>query len=326
MPFAVLSKRAGFLLASGRVCRSIQAMARRNSAGMSDSVYGDLLERARAVVPRLETNLHKGQAGRIGIVGGSVEYTGAPYFAGISALRVGADLVHVFCCQSAAMVIKSYSPDLIVHPVLDDHCAMEKMEKWLDRLHVLVVGPGLGREHAVLENVAALLKHCRHSGIKVILDADALHLLTLDFSLARDLSGAILTPNAVEYRRLFGETKSLNDLREIIGKEVTVLEKGLSDKIYDVTLTNQVYYVPPGGSARRCGGQGDLLSGALATFYCWALNCKQETNPALVACFAASILTKHCNEEAFREKGRGTLCCDMIEQIPKIFRKHFEHF
>ncbi|GAB0091538.1 ATP-dependent (S)-NAD(P)H-hydrate dehydratase [Sergentomyia squamirostris] len=293
---------------------------------MSDCASAELLERARAVVPRLETNLHKGQAGRIGIVGGSVEYTGAPYFAGISALRVGADLVHVFCCQSAATVIKSYSPELIVHPVLDEHCAMAKMEKWLDRLHVLVVGPGLGRDDAVLQNVTALLKHCRHSGIRVILDADALHLLTLDVSLVRDLNGAILTPNAVEFRRLFGETKSIGDLKEIIGRNVTILEKGLSDKIYDLTLTNQVYQLAPGGSARRCGGQGDLLSGALATFYCWALNYPLESNPALVASFAASFLIKLCNQEAFREKGRGALACDMIEHIPKLFQKHFEHF
>ncbi|XP_055694940.1 ATP-dependent (S)-NAD(P)H-hydrate dehydratase [Lutzomyia longipalpis] len=312
------------ILGNFPVC-SIFLRKSRNSHTMSD-IFGDLMDRARAVVPRLETNLHKGQAGRIGIIGGSVEYTGAPYFAGISALRVGADLVHIFCCQSAATVIKSYSPELIVHPVLDLPCAMEKMEKWLDRLHVLVIGPGLGRDHIVLENVAELMKHIRHSGIKVIFDADALHLLTLDLSLVRDLNGAILTPNAVEFRRLFGETKSTVDLKEFIGKNVTVLEKGLSDRIYDVTLTNQVYPLPPGGSARRCGGQGDLLAGALATFYCWALNHKQENNPALVACFAASFLTKHCNEEAFREKGRGTLCGDMIEQIPKIFRKYFEHF
>lgn len=37
-------------------------------------------------------NRHKGQAGRIGIIGGSLEYTGAPYFAGISALRVSTTL------------------------------------------------------------------------------------------------------------------------------------------------------------------------------------------------------------------------------------------
>jgi ATP-dependent NAD(P)H-hydrate dehydratase len=70
-------------------------------------------------VPKLTNNFHKGEAGRIGIVGGSLEYTGAVYYSGISALKVGCDLVHVFCPQSAALPIKSYSPELIVHPLLD---------------------------------------------------------------------------------------------------------------------------------------------------------------------------------------------------------------
>jgi ATP-dependent NAD(P)H-hydrate dehydratase len=70
-------------------------------------------------VPQLTNNMHKGEAGRIGIIGGSLEYTGAPYYAGISALKVGCDLVHIFCPASAAIPIKSYSPELIVHPLLD---------------------------------------------------------------------------------------------------------------------------------------------------------------------------------------------------------------
>lgn len=40
-------------------------------------------------VPQLTSKAHKGEAGRIGIIGGSLEYTGAPYYAGIAALKVG---------------------------------------------------------------------------------------------------------------------------------------------------------------------------------------------------------------------------------------------
>ena len=36
------------------------------------------------------------------------------------ALQIGADLSHVFCTEGAATVIKSYSPELIVHPYLAD--------------------------------------------------------------------------------------------------------------------------------------------------------------------------------------------------------------
>lgn len=51
-----------------------------------------LLNSVKSCIPSLDANKHKGQAGRIGIVGGSLEYTGAPYFAGISALKVSIHL------------------------------------------------------------------------------------------------------------------------------------------------------------------------------------------------------------------------------------------
>lgn len=107
---------------------------------MSDNLKDSWLEKARKIgnfslilrfhfaelnfyfffsVPHLTTDMHKGEAGRIGIIGGSLEYTGAPFYAGIAALKVGCDLVHIFCPQSAALPIKSYHPDLIVHPLLD---------------------------------------------------------------------------------------------------------------------------------------------------------------------------------------------------------------
>lgn len=47
-----------------------------------------MIKMIKQCIPPLDNTRHKGQAGRIGVVGGSLEYTGAPYFAGISALRV----------------------------------------------------------------------------------------------------------------------------------------------------------------------------------------------------------------------------------------------
>lgn len=57
----------------------------------------DFIEEITPIIPPLTFDSHKGQAGRIGIVGGSKNYTGAPYFAAISALKIGCDLAHVFC-------------------------------------------------------------------------------------------------------------------------------------------------------------------------------------------------------------------------------------
>lgn len=77
-----------------------------------------MLQKVKSIVPKLTNSMHKGECGRIAVFGGCVLYTGAPYFAAISALKAGADLVHVFCEKAAGGVIKGYSPELIVHPVL----------------------------------------------------------------------------------------------------------------------------------------------------------------------------------------------------------------
>ena len=97
-------------------------------------------------MPKLTNDLRKGQCGRIAIFGGCVMYTGAPYFAAISALKVGADLVHVFCEKDAGNVIKCYSPELIVHPILDTEYALEQIDQWLPRLDCVVIGKKLNPE------------------------------------------------------------------------------------------------------------------------------------------------------------------------------------
>jgi NAD(P)H-hydrate repair Nnr-like enzyme with NAD(P)H-hydrate dehydratase domain len=99
-----------------------------------------LQQKTRVIVPKLTNDMHKGQCGRICIFGGCILYTGAPYFAAISALKAGADLVHVFCEREAGQVIKSYSPELIVHPVLDTEYVLEEIDSWLPRFHCVVLG------------------------------------------------------------------------------------------------------------------------------------------------------------------------------------------
>lgn len=80
----------------------------------------------------LASNAHKGSSGRIGVLGGSERYTGAPYYAGMAALHVGSDLAFVFCAQEAALAIKSYSPELMVAPVYSSREFNEHADKQHD--------------------------------------------------------------------------------------------------------------------------------------------------------------------------------------------------
>ncbi|XP_061347890.1 ATP-dependent (S)-NAD(P)H-hydrate dehydratase-like isoform X1 [Gastrolobium bilobum] len=319
-----------------------------NSRNMQDlrSVEVDAESIIRAITPALDPRRHKGQAGKIAVIGGCREYTGAPYFAAISALKIGADLSHVFCTKDAAPVIKSYSPELIVHPVLEESYGVREedkkiisskvlaeVDKWIGRFDCLVIGPGLGRDPFLLDCVSEIMKHARQSSIPIVIDGDGLFLVTDHLDLVSGYALAVLTPNVNEYKRLVQKvlnseandvdaTQQVLSLAKQIGG-VTILRKGKSDLISDGDTVKSVSIY---GSPRRCGGQGDILSGSVAVFLSWArqhvastdpnsnLSCK---NPAVLGCIAGSAMMRKAASLAFSHKKRSTVTGDIIECLGK---------
>ncbi|XP_078402206.1 ATP-dependent (S)-NAD(P)H-hydrate dehydratase isoform X1 [Cetorhinus maximus] len=293
------------------------------------------LQLVRNIVPPLIEKKHKGQDGKIGIIGGCTEYTGAPYFAAIASLKVGADLSHVFCTKDAAPVIKSYSPNIIVHPVLDSSSGVVDVEKWFPALHAMVIGPGLGRDEKVLENTKVIMEKCKQRGLPIVIDADGLWVIVQEPSVIQGYGKAILTPNVVEFARLYNTVLkgpldeydhqgNLLQLSQALGN-VTIVQKGQKDLISDGTT---VLVCSQQGSGRRCGGQGDLLSGSLGVLAHWAFTAGKEKtdglNPTLVAAFGACALTRQCNHQAFQKHRRSMTTSDMIVEISTAFNKLFE--
>ena len=139
----------------------------------------------RLLVPPLAATSYKGSSGKVGVVGGCFEYTGAPFYAALSALKLGADLSHVFCDEQAAAPIKGYSPELIVHGCLrsgvSDAAARERqadeVTKWFPALSALVVGPGLGRDAALQAVAALVVERAIEASLPCVLDADGLRLV-----------------------------------------------------------------------------------------------------------------------------------------------------
>ncbi|XP_018555862.1 ATP-dependent (S)-NAD(P)H-hydrate dehydratase isoform X2 [Lates calcarifer] len=315
-----------------RVLERHYCLGSTSHRGMDD----DILSLVKSIVPPLTSKKHKGQDGRIGIIGGCQDYTGAPYFAAISALKVGADLSHVFCTKDAATVIKSYSPELIVHPVLDSPNAVEEIEKWLPRLHGLVVGPGLGREDFLLKTAKEVIEKSKARDIPIVIDADGLWLVTQQPSVIQGYQKGILTPNFMEFTRLYealhhepmdssDHQRSVMELSVAMGN-LTLVLKGEQDLITD---GSKVISCSTEGSGRRCGGQGDLLSGSMGVLAHWAHAAStagiiRSVNPSVVAAFGACSLTRQCNSQAFQRHGRSTTTSDMIQEIGSAFKKLFE--
>lgn len=275
-------------------------------------------------IPRLSFNNRKGNCGRIGVIGGCFEYTGAPYFSSITALKLGADLSHVFCSKSAAIPIKSYSPDLIVHPYLPDNDdnnetilkSVENVKNWLHSMDAIVIGPGLGRSDATIEFTKQMINVLKNNflGKPVVLDADCLFVVAQNPELIKDCNNFILTPNRGEYMRLcrsinIGENSTPSELfGKLSGPSLFVKDR------FDIFISHQN---PTGktftfeGAPVRAGGQGDLISGAMALFASYA------PNNLVDAAGAVSELVRSLLLRVFKEKGRSIVASDLINEIYK---------
>ncbi|XP_031765741.2 ATP-dependent (S)-NAD(P)H-hydrate dehydratase-like isoform X2 [Galleria mellonella] len=288
-----------------------------------------LMSLMKAIVPELEGK-RKGDAGKIGVIGGATEYTGAPYFSAITALKVGADLVYVITTESAAPVIKAYSPDLIVYPYLNTN-TVSKIYSLLNKMDVIIIGPGLGREEETLKLIYEIFIECKKLRKPLVIDADGLYAVSKNLSVLQNYPspGIIFTPNYREANKL-KQAISLNDSNwfNYWGDYVTVLVKGSEDHYYS-SISSYSWSSKYGGSGRRVGGQGDILSGALGTLYNWALNLKVcDTGNIFqlaqsISTFAAARFTRECNYKAYLEYSRSLTTTDMLKYIHASFESLF---
>ncbi|KAH0545091.1 hypothetical protein FGG08_000862 [Glutinoglossum americanum] len=249
-------------------------------------------------------------------------------------------------------VIKTYSPNLMVHPYMrqSTHAkATETIDEisknvvaMLDRLHVVVIGPGLGRDRLMQETCARLIREVRSRDMPFVLDADGLYLAQTQPELVQGYRLCILTPNVVEFGRLLkskgidpnttsvDQTQMCAQLARAFGG-VTIIQKGVKDIISNGEHT----LVSDGeGGLKRSGGQGDTLTGSLATFLAWRKaymdriwdhdNDLTDSELIALAAFGGSALTRECSRLAFAKRGRSLQASDLIDEVPVAFRNLFE--
>lgn len=309
----------------------------------------EILLKVRRLVPPMLDKFHKGQMGRVAVIGGSEDYTGAPYFSAMASARLGCDMSHIICEQQAGQVIKTYSPNLMVHPYMRQgkHAtATESAQviarpiiEMLPRLHVLVIGPGLGRDPLMHDTCALVMQAAREKGMPVVLDADGLGLAQTRPELVHGYRECVLTPNVVEFARLCksqgidGEGKGpekMETLCRALGG-VTIIQKGGTDYISN---GEQTWICDLKGGLKRSGGQGDTLTGTLATFLAWRKayrdglwehsNDLAEDELLALAVFGGSAVTRECSRLAFAKKGRSLQASDLTDEVATAFTTLFE--
>lgn len=248
---------------------------------------------------------HKGQSGKVTVIGGDMGMAGAVRLASEACLRAGAGLVTVISRPEHQLTVNVSRPELMFWG-----CDLVDMEVYL-RLgwaQVIVLGPGLGKHdwgYNLFKAVGLSDKPC-------VLDADALNLLSNE---PRRQTNWVLTPHPGEAARLLGcsvaeiEQDRFAAVRAIQQKYGgVVLLKGAGTVIFD---GKQIVVAPVGNPGLASGGCGDVLSGIIGALMAQGMDNMQATVLGVVVHGCAADLAAIQGE-------RGMLASDLMPFIRQL--------
>ncbi len=282
--------------------------------------YGDFLR-----LKNRDSSSHKGNNGRLLVIGGSKDYSGAPAIAGMAAIGAGADLVYVASPQNAAEAIKSTSPDLIVKSLEGDKLSLKHSDEILslvDNVDSVLIGPGAGIDEDTSKLFNILVTKIKKP---IVLDADALK--QVELSLIKNREDIILTPHIFEFKSFF---KVENDLKlDIDSYDFSKVDENIAEfqKIirqikgtvvvkgkYDLILSGNKFKINKSGNAgMTVGGTGDALAGISASLLSQGLS---SFDSASLATFINGL----AGDEAYNIKGNGFSATDLVSYIGSVIK------
>lgn len=277
-------------------------------------------------IPLLKTRAkdsHKGEFGRVLIVGGSKGMIGAPALAGMAALRSGAGLVTIASPECIQLSVAGLVPCATSIGLKDNgvNISSAGVSELTDKavgerlFDVIAVGPGLGRVEAIVD----FIEMCLSEGIPVVVDADGLNMLAESDWQGRLGGRCIITPHPGELARLMhctssqiqadrkgyamecalcmgrkGEGKEGKESYKDGGNSVCVL-KGYRTIVTD---GQKVYVNETGNPGMATGGSGDVLTGVISALLGQGYSC-----------FDSAVLGVYVHGLA------GDLACDKLGEI-----------
>ncbi len=248
---------------------------------------------------------HKGQNGRVMIVGGSAKFYGAPILCGLGAQVSGADLVFPFLPPIHVEAAKAHSLNFIIHQFKTDVLTpsdVRSIVKFSETVDVCVIGPGLGEDTKTQKAVKELLANIE---VPTVLDASG---LIFTNNLPKTL---VMTPHRGEFKKLTGDDPSPKNAQkwaEHFG--ATIVIKGYQDIIAN---KEHVAINKTGNAMMTVGGTGDVLSGLIGGLIA------QGIEPFEAGKLGTKFIGDAGDEIAKRQSSLSAL--DLIYEIPKVMHK-----
>lgn len=251
---------------------------------------------------------HKGDFGRVLIIGGSQKYTGAPALAGVAALRAGCDVVTLMGHERAMNAAAAYCPDLITIPISGELDVLQVKEILDEASHADAVLIGSGLPSSSFDAIRELIEGIN---VPMVLDAAAIHAIGAEVH-EYDDKKIIMTPHAGEFNsltndKLSNEPKAReNQVKYWANKlGVTLLVKGHIDFISDGmrTETNMT-----GSPYMTVAGTGDILAGVTVSLLAQKMD-------LVDAAIIAAQKVGQAGELVAEAKGPGLMASDLLMDL-----------
>lgn len=275
----------------------------------------------RAALPTRKPDGHKGDFGRLLVVGGSVGFTGAPYLAASAAVRSGCGLVYLGVPETVWEIEAVRCVSAMPFPLADRGGALARralpaLLEQLERCDVLALGPGLGRSEQTAQLVRDVLCGMEKP---VVLDADGINALEGHIDILDGCRGrvTILTPHEAEFARIGGD---LSGGDRIGAARAFAQEHGCflvlkGHRTITAAPSGNVLVNTTGNSGLARGGSGDILTGMIASLLAQGASAVQAAAGGVwlhgrAGDLAARRLTAYCMAPE-----------DVIAALPETFRE-----
>lgn len=228
----------------------------------------------RDLLKKRKLDSHKGDYGRVGIIGGSSGMAGAPYLTAISSLRTGSGYSYALIPSTIESIMSIKLTEAIVRPVEDDgtgHFTMESLQDilmYIKDMDALALGPGMGVDGDRTYLVKEIMKNAK---VPIVLDADALNCISqIPHILEEHNNPLIITPHPGELSRLLDVSIDKIQERRVYYSEyvakkynVVVVLKGHRTVVASPKLG--IYINETGNPGMATAGSGDVLTGMIAS-------------------------------------------------------------
>ncbi len=262
-------------------------------------------------LPHRAKFMHKGDAGRVLIIGGSKGKVGAIILTARACLRTGAGLVTVHAPGCATLPLHASLPESMIEVDEGEDIVTSVPTTQLDKYSAIALGPGLGTDEKTAATFRQLLPSLARPAV---LDADALNILSEHPDWLNLVpANSIITPHPIEFKRLAGGWS--NDYERLekqieFAKAHTLITivKGAHTTI--CTPAGEVYFNSTGNPGMAKGGSGDVLTGIIAAFLAQGFSAERSARMGVFFHGLAGDIAKETKGEY------GIIASDIIESLP----------